>query len=254
MDSIRISVLICTYNRKEMLKRALIAYQNQTFRNFEIIVSSDGSSDGTDEMMRTLEKELGYSIHYIRQADLGFRKTVALNKAIRLAGGDILVFADDDMIPPPRYLESYEKVFLSSSIPDQLLVYSKFINVDVNDPLFTEENIRNGSYMQKAAFADRVHLFYWKLKYLLYFRKHHPRRPKLNGANFAVSATAVRAINGMDMEFSGWGYEDDDLRRRLLKNGTTQAEAVCSAWSFNLGHSEASKSTTGRPELQGRGS
>ena len=99
MDSIRISVLICTYNRKEMLKRALIAYQNQTFRNFEIIVSSDGSSDGTDEMMRTLEKELGYSIHYIRQADLGFRKTVALNKAIRLAGGDILVFADDDMIP-----------------------------------------------------------------------------------------------------------------------------------------------------------
>ena len=252
MDSIRISVLICTYNRKEMLKRALIAYQNQTFRNFEIIVSSDGSSDGTDEMMRTLEKELGYSIHYIRQADLGFRKTVALNKAIRLAGGDILVFADDDMIPPPRYLESYEKVFLSSSIPDQLLVYSKFINVDVNDPLFTEENIRNGSSMQKAAFADRVHLFYWKLKYLLYFRQHHPRRPKLNGANFAVSATAVRAINGMDMEFSGWGYEDDDLRRRLLKNGTTQAEAVCSAWSFNLGHSEASKSTTGRPELQGR--
>ena len=252
MDSIPISVLICTYNRKEMLKRALIAYQNQTFRNFEVIVSSDGSSDGTDEIMRTLYKKMGYPLHYLHQADLGFRKTIALNKAIRLAKGDILVFADDDMIPPPRYLESYEKIFLSSKTPDQLLVYSKFINVDVNDPLFTEENIRNENFMRKVTFADRIHLFYWKLKYLLYFRKHHPRRPKLNGANFAVSATAIRAINGMDIEFSGWGYEDDDLRRRLLKNGTIQAEAVCSAWSFNLGHSESSKSTVGHPEFQTR--
>ena len=252
MDPIKLSVIICTYNRKEMLKQALIAYQNQIFRNFEIIVSSDGSSDGTDEMISGLYKGLGYSLHYLRQTDLGFRKTVALNKAIRLAKGDILVFADDDMVPPPRYLESYEKVFRSSDTPDRLLVYSKFINVDVSDPLFTEENIRNGNFMKKVTLVDKIHLFYWKLKYLLYFRKHHPRRPKLNGANFAVSATAIRAINGMDTEFSGWGYEDDDLRRRLLRKGTVQAEAVCSAWSFNLGHSETSKSTVGHPEFQGR--
>ena len=250
MNSIRISVIVCTYNRRDMLERALIAYRNQTFRDFEVIVTSDGSSDGTDEMMRGLQGRTGYPLHYIRQADQGFRKTLALNKAIRLAKGDILVFADDDMIPPPRYLESYERVFRSSSSPENLLVYSKFLSVDPADPLLAKDSIRSGAYMRKVSLSDRIHLFYWKLKYLLYFRQHHPRRPKLNGANFAVSSAAIFSVNGMDMDFTGWGYEDDDLRVRLLKNGILQAEAVCSAWSFNLGHDVSNKTTTGHPELQ----
>ena len=40
MNSIRISVLICTYNRRNLLERVLTAYKNQTFRDFEIIPES----------------------------------------------------------------------------------------------------------------------------------------------------------------------------------------------------------------------
>ena len=249
MSSPGISVIICTYNRKDVLERALAAYRNQTFRDFEVIVTSDGSSDGTDEMMEALRGQSGYPLHYIRQADNGFRKSLAVNKAIRLATGRILVFADDDMIPPPRYLESYARVFDSASNADALLVYSKYIPVDTDDERFTTENIRNGNYMKRVSLSNRIHLFYWKLKYRLYIRQNHPRRPKLNGNNFAVSAAAIRAINGLDSDFTGWGYEDDDLRRRLLAIGTKQAEAVCSAWNFNLGYSKASKTTAQRPEL-----
>lgn len=252
INSIRISVIVCTYNRRDMLERALIAYGNQTFRDFEVIVTSDGSSDGTDEMMRMFQGRTMYQLHYIRQADQGFRKTLALNKAIRLAKGDILVFADDDMIPPPRYLEGYEKVFHSSSSPDNLLVYSKYLPVDSADSLFSKDNIRSGAYMRKVSLYDRIYLFYWKLKYLLYFWLHNPKRPKLNGNNFAVSSAAIYSVNGMDMDFTGWGYEDDDLRARLLKNGILQYEAVCSAWNFNLGYDVSSKTTTGRPELRSR--
>ena len=122
-----------------------------------------------------------------------------------------------------------------------LLVYSKYIPVDTDDERFTTDNIRNGNYMKRVSLSDRIHLFYWKLKYRLYIRQNHPRRPKLNGNNFAVSAAAIRAINGLDSDFTGWGYEDDDLRRRLLAIGTKQAEAVCSAWNFNLGYSKAQR-------------
>ena len=90
MSSPGISVIICTYNRKDVLERALAAYRNQTFRDFEVIVTSDGSSDGTDEMMEALRGQSGYPLHYIRQADNGFRKSLAVNKAIRLATGRML--------------------------------------------------------------------------------------------------------------------------------------------------------------------
>ncbi len=252
MNPTRISVIICTYNRKDVLEKALNAYRNQTFRDFEVIVTSDGSSDGTDEMMEMLRGQLDYPLHYIRQADKGFRKSLAVNKAIRLAAGKILVFADDDMIPPPRYLESYSRVFHAAADADALLVYSKYIPVDTGDERFTLEKIRSGDYMKRVTLSDRIHLFYWKLKYRLYFRRNDPRRPKLNGNNFAVSAAAVRAVNGLDSDFTGWGYEDDDLRRRLLAVGTKQTEAVCSAWNFNLGYSRDSKTTAQRPELLAR--
>lgn len=88
MSSPGISVIICTYNRKDVLERALAAYRNQTFRDFEVIVTSDGSSDGTDEMMEALRGQSGYPLHYIRQADNGFRKVwrSIRRSALRRAG------------------------------------------------------------------------------------------------------------------------------------------------------------------------
>ena len=69
MSSPGISVIICTYNRKDVLERALAAYRNQTFRDFEVIVTSDGSSDGTDEMMEALRGQSGYPLRLsIKQA------------------------------------------------------------------------------------------------------------------------------------------------------------------------------------------
>ena len=171
MSSAKISVIICTYNRKSVLERVLTAYKNQTFRDFEIILASDGASDGTDEMVAELGPFLGYRLTYIRQEDNGFRKSLAVNKAVRESAGQILVFADDDMIPPPRFLESYEKIYRKASDPDRILIYSKYIPVLPDDELFTIANIINGKFMNRYTLNRRMHFLYWKIKYLLYFLK-----------------------------------------------------------------------------------
>ena len=229
-----ITVIICTYNRKDFLEKSLSAYKHQTFRGFEVIVTSDGSSDGTDEFMLQFRDQANFDLHYICQEDIGFRKSLAANKAIRAARGKYLVFADDDMIPPPHYLEAYRKIFVANA--GDILIFSKYLKADPREKCFSLEGISKLDYMKKVNIFSKLHLLVWKFKYRKYIAQNLPHRPKLNGGNFGVSAQAMRAINGYDNEFSGWGYEDDDLRRRLLAIGTLPCEGVYSAWCFNLGY------------------
>ena len=51
-----VSVLIPTYNRKELLKRAINSVLNQTYKNIEIYVTDNASTDGTFEVMQELLK------------------------------------------------------------------------------------------------------------------------------------------------------------------------------------------------------
>lgn len=49
-----LSVLIATYNRKDLLQRAIKSVQNQNFDDYELIISDDGSNDGTAEFCKDL--------------------------------------------------------------------------------------------------------------------------------------------------------------------------------------------------------
>lgn len=233
-----VSVIIATYNRKDFLKLVLLSYNNQTYKDFELIIASDGSGDGTEEMVSAIKDRLKYPIKYIFQNDDGFRKAIAVNKAIAVASSEYLIFADDDMVAPPRYIEAHIKKLNNSN-----LVLGKYIPVRTGDPLFTEDNIVSGRYTKILTLPYYLHLFYWKVKYRLYFFTKNPKRPKLNGNNFSVSKAAITQINGFDCDFVGWGYEDDDLRQRLLKSRVTLEEVVFSGYNFNLGYEPASKTS-----------
>ena len=239
-----VSVIICTYNRENFLRCALAGYEKQSFRDFEVVVTSDGSSDGTSKFMDEYRRNAPYPLHYIWQSDDGFRKALAINKAVLAARGEILVFADDDMVPPVNYLKNYVKCFQNAP-QEGVLVFTKYLPVAKDDPLFTPENIRNKKYMRRYTLFWKLHFLLWSWKYKIYFWKHHPLRPKLQGGNFAVSAAAFRAVNGLDLDFVGYGYEDNDLRRRLLAAGIRAKEAVRNTWAFNLGYEKSCRTSFG---------
>jgi GT2 family glycosyltransferase len=105
------SVVVATYNRVEGLLRLLDALGRQDIpsESFEVVVTDDGSSDGT--WQRLAEVRSPYRLRRIRQDNRG--PAAARNAAIRLAEGTVIVTLDDDVEPAPdllrRHLEAQER-------------------------------------------------------------------------------------------------------------------------------------------------
>ena len=99
---LNVSVIIPTYNRKNLLKRALHSASSQTFVPQEIIVVDDGSSDGTKDWV--LER-FPY-VRYIYQDNSGVSS--ARNAGIKEAKGSWIAFLDSDDEWMPDKLEKQE--------------------------------------------------------------------------------------------------------------------------------------------------
>lgn len=92
------SVIIASYNRKDLLSKNLEALENQNFKgNLEIIVVDDGSTDGTREMLETKAAGNNKSVFkYLKASHSG--PANARNLGIANSCGDILIFLDDDSV------------------------------------------------------------------------------------------------------------------------------------------------------------
>lgn len=88
---IEVSAIIPTYNRRELVCRAIDSALEQTHLIDEIIVVDDGSSDGTGEALRV---RYGDRIRYVRQANAGV--SAARNHGLRLARGRYIALLDSD--------------------------------------------------------------------------------------------------------------------------------------------------------------
>ena len=85
-----VSVIIPTYNRAGLVQQALASVKAQTFRDFEIVVVDDGSTDGTDEVL-SAEPELLVLRHPCCQG-----VAAARNTGVAAAQGEWLAFLDSD--------------------------------------------------------------------------------------------------------------------------------------------------------------
>jgi glycosyltransferase involved in cell wall biosynthesis len=92
------SVVVTTYNRKDVLLRSLDLLLNQEYPRdqYEIIVVDDGSSDGTEAALQPLIE--ARQIRYHCQKNAGPAK--ARNVGVRMAHGDVVLFLGDDIFAP----------------------------------------------------------------------------------------------------------------------------------------------------------
>ena len=86
-----ISVIIPTFNRKQLLLEAVESVRRQSFRDWELLVVDDGSTDGTHQVIESLISD---GIRCIRQEHSGV--SAARNRGIRAARNDWIAFLDSD--------------------------------------------------------------------------------------------------------------------------------------------------------------
>lgn len=99
-----VSVVIPTFNRLDRLRRVLEGLAAQDGADaLEVIVVSDGSTDGTDEYVQGSSVPL--PVVGVVQANAG--PAVARNRGVELATGEVVLFIDDDVLPSPSLVRAH---------------------------------------------------------------------------------------------------------------------------------------------------
>lgn len=96
-----VSVIIPTWNRVDMLSEAIMSVLNQTYGNLEVLVCDDGSTDNSEEFVKSIKDE---RIKWLPGSHSGL-PSIPRNRGIRNAKGYWLAFLDSDDLWQPEKLE-----------------------------------------------------------------------------------------------------------------------------------------------------
>lgn len=100
----KVSIITPLYNDKKYIEQAIKSILNQTYKDFEMIIVDDGSTDGSGELVRNKFRD---KVRYIHQENKG--AATAVNKGISLSQGDYIAFCDSDDWWLPEKLEKQVK-------------------------------------------------------------------------------------------------------------------------------------------------
>jgi glycosyltransferase involved in cell wall biosynthesis len=198
-----LSVVIPTYNRKDILQKTLegLTAQSAWADIDEILVIDDGSTDGTNRLVADYTRCSRVPVRGFRQSNLG--QAAARNVGISEVQSSILLFLDDDIVPSPalvtehlawhdRHPEPHMGVlgFVTWAPEVRATPFMEWLGLD--GPLWAYAHFKPGSRLD-------FHAFYT--------------------CNLSLKTDFLRQHGRFDEDFKGYGWEDTDLGHRLEKHG-----------------------------------
>ena len=188
-----ISVIMPVYNGERFLRQAIDSILSQTYRNFELLIINDGSTDATESIIQSFKDK---RIRYVKnEHNLKLIKT--LNKGVSLATGKFIARMDADDIAHPLLFEKQIETFLQDKSID-------IVNIS------TYELCENGAKYRKSSRV--VNFLSDTLIYVEVFENQitHP--------GIMVRADLMKKYGYKD-DGSVVNFEDVDLWIRMLFDG-----------------------------------
>ncbi len=189
-----------TYQRRELVLDAVRSLTRQSFdRPFEVIVTVDGSTDGSADALRGLRVPFPFTV--LEQRNAG--ASVARNRGAEHARGDVLLFIDDDMEADSRLLEEHDRLHRegADAVLGHMPLHPRSVVTAISKAVgeWSEERLQRLSLPGAELTLHDL----------------------LTG-QVSVSATAFWQLRGFDTSFTrggSFGNEDVDFGLRLLRAG-----------------------------------
>lgn len=144
-----VTVVIPCYNYGSLVERAIESVCSQTYKSIEIIVINDGSTDESDEVLRSLIDKCDFL--YISQSNKGIVPT--RNRGVERAKGEYIIQLDADDYIPDNYVETLVKAANNS---DADIYYTKAINPSNDEVIvfpreFDKELLKHQNYIHASS-------------------------------------------------------------------------------------------------------
>ncbi len=238
MSPLSVSIITTSYNQEKTLRLLLASLERQTFKDFEVLIADDGSSDGTESLCQI---KRCFPVRFITQPDMGYRKSKIVNEAIRNSQGKYLIFLDGDVILEKHFVEDHwnfkeEDHFICGRRVDLgPEITEKISENDVTAGRFDRWNFQ---LMWSACKGDTQ---YFKrslrIQNLILRRILGYHRPlDILGSNFSAWKKDIVLVNGFNEALESYWGEDGDLFIRLRNSGKIGKGAKSICIQYHLFH------------------
>jgi glycosyltransferase involved in cell wall biosynthesis len=190
-----LSVIIPSYNRADALPETLVSLAHQSLPpdNFEVIVVDDGSTDGSLELIRSLQTQLPFYVKLVEQEGRG-GPGAARNRGATAARYDLLLFWDSDMVADRQALQVHAE--LHAEYQSALVAGAR----------------RAWTAACQSTFARAIHLDNED-----HFHGKSPSFWEVLSCNLSVQRGDYSRLGGFDESL--WAFEDIDLAYRAQQGG-----------------------------------
>lgn len=192
----KVSVIIPTYNGSSKIVQLLDSLKQQTFRNFELIISIDGSTDDTAQVVEPYVSWFDMSVFIQKNGG----RSSAKNNGAKHAKGDLLIFYDDDMEPTMDSIQKHIDFHKN-----------KGLAILAGNPSEMESEVNTDIQNYKAWLAS-----HWMKKYPDTIVQLTRQDLFLSAANFSIAKEVFDNLNGFDVRLTD--AEDFDLGCRAIIN------------------------------------
>lgn len=187
-----ISAIVITCNRVKSLERCIKSILNQSYKDYEIVIIDDGSTDNTSQIIKELQKK-NDSIRYFKQKNKG--RGSARNLGLSNAKGGIIAFTDDDCIVDLNWLKNIKIIF--ENHPDVSAGGGSILNKNKNP------------------FSEAAHILNFSSWISIGEKKYVKDIPT---ANIAYKKDCINRVK-FPIKHGNLDYEDSFFNNHLIKKG-----------------------------------
>jgi hypothetical protein len=256
----RVHVIVSTHTSRH-LTWVLWGLVHQEVSAASVTISCDTDDADIRKVAAEKSRRWGLPLRVVQRRHYGITRVAQVrNNGIRALTADLgeeglgrsqLLLLDGDICLAPQAIAQHAR---AGDRGDLVLGYRVNLGREATatlDPDCVEPRHQPGppdpAELREASRRHRKHL---RKAFLRRLGLAAPHKPTVLGAHHSVGWERMRALNGYDETFQGWGMEDDDLARRMHRSGARAISVVREARAFHLWHEPQAQRVHESPNFQ----